>query len=56
MLLGIPGATGWLAWVMAGCNRARLMHWQKGFVQDEFAQVAVDGKLDREKFWKSLRV
>ena len=54
MLLGIPGATGWLAWVLKGCSRARLMHWQKGYNQDELFQVAVDGKLDREAFWRSL--
>ena len=56
MLFGVPGATGWLAWVMAGCSRERLMHWQKGYNQDELFQVAVDGKLDREKWWNSLRV
>ena len=56
MLLGIPGATGWLAWVLKGCWRARLMHWQKGYNQDELFQVAVDDKLDLDKWWNSLRV
>lgn len=55
MLFGIPGAAGWLVWIMAGCNRTRLMHWQKGYNQEELFQVAIDDKLDREGFWKSLR-
>ena len=56
LLLGIAGATGWLAWMMRGCSRAKLMGWQKGFNQDELAQVAVDDRLDREAFWRSLHV
>ena len=56
MLLGVPTATGWLAWVLKGCWRARLMHWQKGYTQDELWPVAVDDKLDLEKWWRALQV
>lgn len=56
MLLGIPGATGWLAFMLRDCGRARLMLWQRGFPQDDLVLVAVDGKLDREKWWRALRV
>lgn len=54
LLLGILGATGWMAWVLDDCSRAKLMHWQKGFAQEELAQVAVDDKLDKEKWWRAL--
>lgn len=56
MLFGIPAASGWLAWIMRGCPRSKLMFWQKGYNPDELFQVAVDGKLDREKFWRSFGV
>jgi hypothetical protein len=56
MLFGVLGATGWLAFLMKGCPRSRLMHWQKGFSPDELWPVAVDDVLDKEKWWRALSV
>jgi len=45
-LLGVPGTTGFTAYVLASCGYGMLRLWQKGWALESLTCVAQDDKLD----------